>query len=213
MRRPRVKIAVAHPWLGGGENRKARATTIEPDSAAKAVVRTAVAYGLVATAAKLWSSEPARATKETVMEFVTTVKERPAEDVACVPISCDDDIVSARQRARSYALALGFSSPDATLVATAISELARNIVQHARHGEIALQTIDRDGRCGVLAIARDSGPGMSDSARQAMEGPRSDGTARLGLRAVKRFMDDVQVLSIAGEGTTVRVTRWKPFVA
>jgi serine/threonine-protein kinase RsbT len=128
---------------------------------------------------------------------------------ACVPITSDADIVSARQRARTYVLALGFSSPDATLVATAISELARNIVQHAQHGEIALHCIERDGRCGVLVIARDRGPGMPESERVALDGPPSHASA-LGLRALKRLMDDVQVFSTAGEGTTVRVTRWKP---
>jgi len=129
---------------------------------------------------------------------------------ACVPISSDADIVSARRQARTYALALGFSSPDATLVATAISELARNIVQHAQHGEIALHAVERDGRCGVLVIARDYGPGMSESQRQALDSPHDHATVCLGLRALKRLMDDMQVLSVAGEGTTVRVTRWKP---
>lgn len=145
------------------------------------------------------------------MESIPTVKERPGGEMACVSISCDGDIVSARRRARSYALTLGFSSPDATLVATAISELARNIVEYAQHGEIALETIDRDGRCGVLMIARDRGPGIPEAEQRALDAPPSQMTpAHLGLRAVKRFMDDVQILSIAGEGTTVRVTRWKP---
>ena len=133
-----------------------------------------------------------------------------AESAARLCISSDGDIVSARQRARSYALGLGFSSPDATLVATAISELARNIVQYAQHGEIALQSIERDGRSGVLVIARDSGPGIPESARLALDRPPAHAHNPLGLHAIKRFMDDMQVLSMAGEGTTVRVTRWKP---
>jgi serine/threonine-protein kinase RsbT len=131
-----------------------------------------------------------------------------AESAACLLISSDGDIVSARQRARTYALGLGFSSPDATLVATAISELARNIVQYAQHGEIALHPIERDGRSGMLAIARDSGPGIPESARLALDRP-AHAHSTLGLHAIKRLMDDVQVNSMAGEGTTVRVTRWK----
>src|SRR5687768_15183013 len=75
----------------------------------------------------------------------------------CLSIRCDADVVSARQRARTYALALGFSSPEATLVATTISELARNIVQYAQHGEIALQSIERAGRSGLLVVASDRG--------------------------------------------------------
>jgi len=133
-----------------------------------------------------------------------------AESAACLRISSDGDIVSARHRARTYALGLGFSSPDATLVATAISELARNIVQYAQHGEIALHSIERDGRSGMLVIARDSGPGIPEPARLALDRPPAHAHSPLGLHAIKRLMDDVQVLSMAGEGTTVRVTRWKP---
>jgi serine/threonine-protein kinase RsbT len=129
---------------------------------------------------------------------------------ACLAIRSDDDIVSARQRARTYALALGFSSPEATLVATAISELARNIVQYAQQGEIALQSIECDGRSGLVAIASDRGPGIPEPEKLAFASPQTHATSGLGLRAIKRFMDDVQLRSMAGEGTTVRVTRWKP---
>ena len=133
-----------------------------------------------------------------------------AGSAACLQINSDGDIVRARQRARTYALGLGFSSPDATLVATAISELARNIVQYAQQGEIALHSIERDGRSGVLVIARDSGPGIPEPARLALDCPTAHARSLLGLHAIKRLMDDVQVLSMSGEGTTVRVTRWKP---
>ena len=126
-----------------------------------------------------------------------------------ISIGSDEDIVSARQRTRTYALALGFSPPEATLVATAISEIARNIVQYAQHGEIALQSIERDGRSGLLAIASDRGPGIPEPEQLAFASPQTHTTTGLGLRAIKRLMDDVQLLSMAGEGTTVRVTRWK----
>ena len=132
-----------------------------------------------------------------------------SEPAECLSIHSDDDIVNARRRGRTYALALGFSSPEATLVATAISELARNIVQYARHGEIALQAIERDGRSGLLVIASDRGPGISEPERLALDGPQPQAMSGLGLRAIKRLMDDVQFLSMAGQGTTVRVTRWK----
>jgi serine/threonine-protein kinase RsbT len=130
----------------------------------------------------------------------------------CLSIRCDADVVSARQRARTYALALGFSSPEATLVATTISELARNIVQYAQHGEIALQSIERAGRSGLLVVASDRGPGIPEQEKLAFDSPGSGAANGFGLRAIKRLMDDVQLLSMAGEGTTVRVTRWKPLV-
>ena len=157
-------------------------------------------YGLVAVTAKL-SQPPTRPPKATQMESVTILQDSAdGGSAAYLSIRSDGDIVAARKRARAYALALGFSSPEATLVATAISELARNIVEYAQQGEIALHPIERDGRSGLLVVASDRGPGM----------PEVQNPGGLGLRAIKRLMDDVQLQSMAGQGTTVRVTRWKP---
>src|SRR5438477_4733020 len=80
------------------------------------------------------------------------------------------DIVTARQRGRSLALELGFNGADVTLIAAAISEVARNIVDHAKKGEIVMTTIGHpsNGRCGIQIIARDDGPGIRDVA-QAMQ--------------------------------------------
>jgi serine/threonine-protein kinase RsbT len=125
------------------------------------------------------------------------------------PVGSDEDIVSARQRGRAYVLGLGFSSPEATLVATAISELARNIVQYATRGEIVLQSLEREGRPGVLVIARDDGPGIPERHQREIEAADTLGTGRLGLRAMKRLLHDLEVVSGAGRGTTVRVTQWK----
>ncbi len=143
------------------------------------------------------------------MELAVSVNERHgAGGGTSLIVGSDDDIISARRRGRSYALELGFSSPEATLVATAISELARNIVQHATRGEIVLQACERDGRSGVLVIARDEGPGIPELAQPASDDtPRS--TARLGLRGMKCLVDDLEVVSAAGHGTTVRVTKWR----
>jgi serine/threonine-protein kinase RsbT len=144
------------------------------------------------------------------MELAVTVEERPgAEAGTSLIVGSDADIITARQRARTYVLGLGFSSPEATLVATAISELARNIVQYADHGEIVLRSLERDGRSGVLVIARDDGPGIPELDQLEINGSFLRNTERLGLRGVKRFVDDLEVLSSAGEGTTVRVTKWK----
>ena len=82
-------------------------------------------------------------------------------------------------------------------------------MQYAHHGEIALQSIERDGRSGLLAIASDHGPGIPEPQKLAFNSPQAHAAGGLGLRAIKRLMDDVQLLSMAGEGTTVRVTRWK----
>jgi serine/threonine-protein kinase RsbT len=125
-----------------------------------------------------------------------------------VPIGSDADIITARQHGRAFLAQLGFSSPETTLVVTAISELARNIVLYASEGEIVLQSLEHDGRCGVMIIARDRGPGIPDDHRAAIDaGACAAGS--LGLRATKRFMDEFEIMSAAGEGTTVALKKWK----
>jgi serine/threonine-protein kinase RsbT len=144
------------------------------------------------------------------MEPAPGVKERHGVDEATsVIVGCDADIINARQRGRCYALGLGFSSPEATLVATAISELARNIVEYAERGEIVLRSLERDGRSGVLVIARDDGPGIPDRDQLDIDDGVAQRSDRLGLRGVKHLVDDLEVVSGTGRGTTVRVTKWR----
>jgi serine/threonine-protein kinase RsbT len=80
----------------------------------------------------------------------------------CVPVVSDLDMVPARAQARALALELGFSRTEATLIATAISEIARNIVVHARQGEIRLSPRYEDARRGLVVVASDAGPGIND---------------------------------------------------
>jgi serine/threonine-protein kinase RsbT len=124
-------------------------------------------------------------------------------------IVSDGDIIAARRQGRSYVLQLGFSSPEATLVATAISELARNIVMYAKEGEIVLKRLEHNGRPGVLIIARDDGPGIPEVHQAAIDASPACGGVMLGLRGVKRFVDDLEIVSRAGQGTRVAVTKWK----
>jgi serine/threonine-protein kinase RsbT len=128
--------------------------------------------------------------------------------VETMTISSDRDIVAARQRGRTYVLQLGFSSPEATLIATAISELARNIVLYAKEGQIELQSVEQNGRPGVLVVARDDGPGISEVLRAAIDAPSGSG-AVMGLRAMKRLVDEFEIESQAGQGTRVAVKKWK----
>jgi serine/threonine-protein kinase RsbT len=122
-------------------------------------------------------------------------------------IVADRDIVIARQRCRAMALRLGFTPTDATLVATAVSELARNIVLYARGGVIILRPSEQQGRRGILVIARDEGPGIGDIQR-ATGGCSNSGSVGLGLRGVKRLMDEFEIVSAAGVGTTVCVRKF-----
>jgi len=125
-----------------------------------------------------------------------------------VMIVSDGDIVAARQLCRALVLRLGFASTDATLVATAVSELARNIVLYAKRGEIVLKPLENGGRPGILVIARDEGPGIPDIQRATGGGCSTSGSHGWGLRGVKRLMDAFEIVSVAGVGTNVCVTKW-----
>jgi serine/threonine-protein kinase RsbT len=124
-------------------------------------------------------------------------------------IVSDGDIVAARRHGRTYALRLGFSSPEATVIATAISELARNIVMYAKAGEIVLTALQDNGRAGVRIVARDDGPGISDVQQAAIDAPPGCGSVMPALRGMKGLVDDLTIVSRAGEGTRVAVTKWK----
>ena len=126
-----------------------------------------------------------------------------------VAINSDQDIVTARQKGRALATELGFSTGDATLIATAISELARNIVSYARRGEITLKIVDASGRQGISVIASDDGPGIPDIRQALRDGFSTSGSLGLGLPGVRRLMDEFEITSQPGRGTIVAVKKWK----
>ena len=124
-----------------------------------------------------------------------------------VAITSDADTVVARQHGRAVAERIGFSRTDATFVATAISEIARNITAHAGSGEITIRSTANGHRRGLVVIARDEGPGIRDIAAVLREDFRSGGGLGMGLWGAQRLMDEVQVESAAGHGTTVTMTK------
>lgn len=125
-----------------------------------------------------------------------------------VPINSDADTVTARQQGRALAAQLGLSSGDQALVATAISELARNIVEYAQRGEIILELAERGNRRGVVVIARDEGPGIPDIERAMQDGFTTGHGLGLGLPGARRLMDEFEIASVVGKGTTVIVKKW-----
>jgi serine/threonine-protein kinase RsbT len=129
-------------------------------------------------------------------------------DETRVPIRSDADIVAARQRGRRLAEELGFGSTDATLVAAAISELARNIVLYAVKGEIRLCPLTDGARRGIAVEARDHGPGIADVEQALKVGFSTSGSLGLGLPGVRRLVDEFNIQSEVGRGTTVRVQKW-----
>jgi anti-sigma regulatory factor (Ser/Thr protein kinase) len=126
-----------------------------------------------------------------------------------VPISTDADLVTARAEARALAVRLGFLRPDPTLIATAISELARNIVMHVGHGEITMRPLLEEFRFGVLVVVRDEGPGIPDVDAALQDGYASRGGLGLGLPGARRLMDEFEIESAPGQGTTVRMKKWR----
>lgn len=126
-----------------------------------------------------------------------------------IPVNTDTDIVIARQKGRQMAAQLGFSSIDLTLVATAISELARNIVRYAKKGEITLKVVEEGNRRGLSVIAQDEGPGIANIEVAIQTGFSTSGSLGMGLPGVKLLMDEFEIVSKMGEGTTVAVTKWK----
>lgn len=126
-----------------------------------------------------------------------------------VAINSDQDIVSARQKGRGMANELGFSSGEATLIATAISELARNIVAYARKGQITLKMLNGLNRQGISVVATDDGPGIADIRQALRDGFSTSGSLGLGLPGVRRLMDEFEITSQPGRGTMVAVKKWR----
>jgi serine/threonine-protein kinase RsbT len=131
------------------------------------------------------------------------------EDEVRVAINTDADLVTARAEGRAMAERLGFPRPDPTLVATAISEVARNIVVHAGRGEIVLQPFEDANRYGVVVIAKDQGPGIRDVEAAIRDDYSARGGLGLGLPGARRLMDDFDIDSSAAGGTTVTMRKWR----
>lgn len=126
----------------------------------------------------------------------------------CVSVEREGDIVAARQKGRELAAAIGFSSTDQTLVALAISEIARNIVTYARRGTVTLKRLDEGGRGGIEVVAQDDGPGIPDIALAMRDGYSTGRSLGVGLPGAKRVMDEFEIVSTIGKGTTISMKKW-----
>ena len=125
-----------------------------------------------------------------------------------VPIDSDSDIIVARQKGRALAAELGFSPTDVVRIATAISELARNVLSYAASGEIRLEPVNGKNGSGIAIIASDRGPGIADVERAMQDAYSTSGGLGLGLPGVRRLMDEFRIESAVGQGTTVSATKW-----
>jgi serine/threonine-protein kinase RsbT len=125
-----------------------------------------------------------------------------------VPIDQETDIVTARQKGRELAALSGLSKTEQTLIATAISEVARNIVVYAQRGEVILAPIEQQGRRGVLVVARDEGPGIPNPDLAMRDGYSTSRSLGMGLPGAKRLMDEFELSSVLGKGTTIVMKKW-----
>jgi len=132
------------------------------------------------------------------------------DDESQTDIHSARDVLTARQMVRYRAIALGFDSPDVTLLAAAISEVARNIIDHARAGVVMMRVVKTGERRGLKIIARDQGPGISDVTRVTQYGDSARRGLGVGLPGAKLLVDEFDIVSGAGLGTTVTMTKWAP---
>ena len=131
------------------------------------------------------------------------------EGVVRVTITTDSDVAMARIRTHRLAIDEGFTDVESAALATAVSELAQNVFVHAGRGELAVSVVEEPGRVGILAVARDEGPGIVDIERAMQDGYSTIGTLGLGLPSARRLVDELYVLSAPGAGTTVTAKKWK----
>jgi serine/threonine-protein kinase RsbT len=137
-----------------------------------------------------------------------TVPDDP--DDVVVDVNNPDDIVTARQAGHRLARDLGFSLTDVTMIATAISEVARNITSYAGRGAIRVAIADREGREALVVRAEDDGPGIADVERALEDGYSTGRGLGLGLPGARRLMDRMFVESAPGRGTVVEMWKWTP---
>lgn len=131
-------------------------------------------------------------------------------DEIVVDIDNPDDIVEARKAGHQLALDLGFSLTDVTMIATAISEIARNITSYAGRGAVRVAVEDREGRTALVVRAEDDGPGIADIERAMEDGYSTGRGLGMGLPGARRLMDRLIVESARGRGTAIEMWKWVP---
>jgi serine/threonine-protein kinase RsbT len=134
------------------------------------------------------------------------VADQPSE--IRVPVSSEGDVVLARQTGRSLAQRLGFTESDPMFIATAVSEIARNIIVHARRGDIVFSVVHANGKTGLAIVASDEGPGIPDIPLAMKDGYSTVKSLGLGLPGARRLMDEFEIATTVGKGTTITMKKW-----
>ncbi|MCO1655554.1 anti-sigma regulatory factor [Pseudonocardia humida] len=125
-----------------------------------------------------------------------------------LPVTSGDDVVRVRQLVRSKAQSIRLSLVDQTKLVTAASELARNTLVHGGSGSARIEVVQRGGRSGIRAVFSDTGPGIADLDLALTPGWTSGGGLGLGLSGAKRLVDEFDIDTEVGRGTSVAITKW-----
>ena len=130
------------------------------------------------------------------------------EEVTRLAIQSSSDVVAVRQKGRELATQIGFEGSEVTVIASAISEIARNIVDYAEEGEMTFQRIERGGKRGILIVGQDQGPGIPNVAEVLQYGCATRRGIGVGLPGAKWLMDEFEIVSKPGKGTKVTMRKW-----
>lgn len=132
-------------------------------------------------------------------------------DVKVVPLRADEDVVRMRQVLRECLVSIGFSLIEQTKMITAASELGRNTLRYGGGGEAHIEKVTDGGRRGVVLSFIDHGPGIEDVGLALKDGYTTGNGMGLGLGGARRLADDFELTTAPGQGTTVRIAKWKLF--
>ena len=132
-------------------------------------------------------------------------------DVKVVPLRADEDVVRMRQTLRECLVSIGFSLIEQTKMITAASELGRNTLRYGGGGEAHIEKVTDGGRRGVILSFIDQGPGIADVNLALTDGYTTGNGMGLGLGGARRLADDFELITAPGQGTTVRIAKWKLF--
>ncbi|MBV9950281.1 MAG: SpoIIE family protein phosphatase [Myxococcales bacterium] len=128
---------------------------------------------------------------------------------ATVPVRDESDIAMARKRVRELGTREGLPAADVEALATAVTEIARNILVYAGSGEVRIAAVTDGSRDGVVVVAADQGPGIPDVELALRDGYTTGGGLGLGLGGARRLVNEFNIVSRVGEGTRVAITKWK----
>ncbi len=128
-----------------------------------------------------------------------------------LPITTESDVVIVRRRVRELAQRIGLDSFATVAITTAVSELARNVLVHAKQGTTMIEEVEINARRGLRVAFRDQGPGIPDVERVLVGGFSTAKSLGLGLSGSKRLVDEFHIDSNVGCGTVVTVTKWARF--